>query len=179
MVNSDEASGDYIGGVHSWNTRLYQDSRGTFEKIFSIENQELDSRFQLAESFITTSKQGVVRGMHVQLGRSQSARVIKVLSGEIYDVLIDLRELRSEPKIQTREMSAALGSVLLVPPGVAHGFQALTSATILYLSSNVHVPELDSGVNPLSIGVEWPIEISEMSTRDLELPRLERYKNGA
>lgn len=178
-MNFDTVFGDYIGGVHSWNTRLYQDSRGTFEKIFSIENQELYSKFQLAESFITTSKQGVVRGMHVQLGQSKSERVIKVLSGEIYDVLIDLRELDSEPKIQTREMSAAQGGALLVPPGVAHGFQALTSATVLYLSSHVHVPELDSGVNPLSIGVEWPIEISDISTRDLGLPRLERYQNGA
>ena len=178
MVSSDKTSGDYIDGVHSWSTRPYHDARGTFEKIFSIENQALDSKFQLAESFITSSRQGVVRGMHVQLGQSQSARIIKILSGEIYDVLIDLRELNAEPKIQTREMSAALGSALLVPPGVAHGFQALTSATILYLSSNVHVPDLDSGVNPLSIGVEWPIEILEISARDLELPKLERYKNA-
>ena len=116
--------------------------------------------------------------MHVQLGKSESTRIIKVLSGEIYDVLVDLRNVSPSPKIQVKKMSSTRGDTLLVPPGVAHGFQAFSEATILYMSDSSHVPDLDSGVNPLSIGITWPLEISQISLRDSRLPNLEEFNNA-
>lgn len=167
-----------ISGVHYWRGTTYEDERGTFQKFYSAENFPFNHNFQLAESFITKSNPGVVRGMHVQLGKSESTRIIKVLSGEIYDVLVDLRNVSPSPKIQVKKMSASSGDTLLVPPGVAHGFQAFSEATILYLSDSSHVPDLDSGVNPLSIGITWPLEISQISVRDSRLPNLEEYINA-
>ena len=173
----NQAGREDIHGVYHWKGRPFEDARGTFEKFFNIEDLPANFNFQLAESFITNSKPGVVRGMHVQIGKSESSRIIKILSGEIHDVLIDLRNHNKSPKIQIKKLSSRNGDTLLVPPGVAHGFQALSEATILYLSNNKHVPQLDSGVNPLSIGFDWPLEISEISLRDSKLPYLDEFIN--
>jgi dTDP-4-dehydrorhamnose 3,5-epimerase len=62
--------------------------------------------------------------------------------------------------------------VLILPPGVAHGFQSLTPATIGYATSSHWQPNLDTGVNPLSIGIEWPIGHGLISERDNLLPNL-------
>lgn len=167
-----------IPGVCFWSSKNLGDSRGTFDKFFSVEDFPPTFNFQLAESFITISNPGVVRGMHLQIGKSASARIIRVLSGEIYDVLIDLRQDNPSRTIQTRKLSSSQGDTLFVPPGVAHGFQAFSQAKILYMSDNRHVPHLDSGVNPLSIGINWPLEISEISSRDMQLPHLDEFKNA-
>jgi dTDP-4-dehydrorhamnose 3,5-epimerase len=115
--------------------------------------------------------------MHLQLGPAENWRLIQVLSGSVFDVLIDLRE--GQPtygKVITHKLSGLKPQTLVVPPGVAHGFQAITDSEILYLASHQYEASLDSGVNPLSIGVKWPLEVTQISERDLALVPFSEYQ---
>lgn len=152
------------------------DSRGSFTKVLKFEDLNSMPGFNLEEAFISRSIKGAIRGMHVQIDEASNWRIIQVLSGEAFDVLLDLR--KNEPTYQQtqvnilREMNP---QILVVPPGVAHGFQALEDTEMLYLTSHRYVPELDTGVNPLSIEVKWPLEITAMSDRDRALPDLKDF----
>jgi len=117
------------------------------------------------------SKKGVTRGMHLQIGKSASWRLVSVVQGQIFDVLHDLRiGSKTEKSTISQVMSADAVSSVLIPPGVAHGFQAITDCIILYQSSKHYIAELDSGINLDSIDVEWPINPKLISERDRNLP---------
>jgi dTDP-4-dehydrorhamnose 3,5-epimerase len=154
------------------------DSRGNFTKIIKFEELAAIKEFQLEEAFITSSNIGVIRGMHVQVGSAANWRLIQVLRGEAFDVLLDLRKNESTfGKIITNILSSENPQTLLVPPGVAHGFQALSPTDILYLTSHRYEQHLDTGVNPLSLEITWPLEVSSISDRDLALPSLLEYQS--
>ena len=142
--------GNTIAGVRFERAMLHEDERGNLVKFLG--SNALESLpFEICEVFSSESKAGVVRGMHLQTGQSSNWRVVAVLSGTIYDVFV------------------------VIPPGVAHGFQAQTDSRILYLSSAKNVSQEDTGINPLTFGLNWPIGISHISIRDLNLPSLESF----
>jgi dTDP-4-dehydrorhamnose 3,5-epimerase len=152
------------------------DSRGSFLKILKHEAISAITDFKLEEVFFTASARGTIRGMHLQIGEASNWRFIQVLHGQAFDVLLDLRRNEgtfSETKINS--LSSETPQTLIVPPGVAHGFQAVTDVEILYLTSHRHDVELDKGINPFSIGIDWPLKVTSISTRDLNLPSLEEY----
>ena len=152
------------------------DSRGSFLKILKYEEILEIPDFKLEEVFFTTSVKGTIRGMHLQVDEASNWRFIQVLRGEAFDVLLDLRK-EEQTLSQTQEnlLSGDSPQTLVVPPGVAHGFQALTDVEILYLTSHRHDVALDKGVNPFSIGINWPLEVTSISARDLSLPSLKDF----
>ena len=152
------------------------DSRGSFLKILKHEELLTIPEFELEEVFFSTSLQGAIRGMHLQVNEASNWRFIQVLHGKAFDVLLDLR--RSETTFldtQINLLSEESHQTLIVPPGVAHGFQALTDIEMIYLTSHRYEPDLDKGVSPFSIGVEWPLEVTSISERDSQLPTLQDY----
>lgn len=152
------------------------DSRGSFTKILKFDDVASIQGFKLEEAFLSKSVTGALRGMHLQIEEASNWRLIQVLTGTVFDVLLDLR--RDLPTYQTTQiniLSADNPQLLIVPPGVAHGFQAIKDSEMLYFTSHRYVSELDAGVNPLSIGINWPLEISAMSDRDKELPDLKDF----
>jgi len=152
------------------------DSRGNFVKILKCEDIRTIPQFNLEEVFFTTSHKGAVRGMHLQVGLASNWRFIQVLRGNAFDVLLDLRQDEETfLQHQVNFLSAESPQSLIIPPGIAHGFQALTDVEIIYITSHRHDPELDRGVNPFSIGVDWPIAVTSISARDTNLPTLEEY----
>jgi dTDP-4-dehydrorhamnose 3,5-epimerase len=152
------------------------DSRGSFLKILKYEELLTIPEFELEEVFFSTSLQGAIRGMHLQVNEASNWRFIQVLHGKAFDVLLDLR--RSETTFldtQINLLSEESHQTLIVPPGVAHGFQALTDIEMIYLTSHRYEPDLDKGVSPFSIGIEWPLEVTSISERDSQLPTLQDY----
>jgi dTDP-4-dehydrorhamnose 3,5-epimerase len=146
------------------------DERGEVVKIFSTPWTETPP-WKLEETFYSRSKKGVTRGMHLQIGKSASWRLVSVIQGQIFDVLHDLRNgSRTEKSTISQVMSADAVSSVLIPPGVAHGFQAITDCITLYQSSKHYIAELDTGINLDSINVAWPINTKLMSERDRNLP---------
>ena len=164
-----------IAGVQHFPSTSVEDLRGSFNKIYSFEWGSHSSH-TVQEVFYSDSHPGVLRGMHLQIRESLNERIISVLSGKIFDVLLDLRvESPTFLSYQVSELSHDTLATVYVPAGVAHGFQALESSRTLYSSSKSHNPSNDVGVNALSFGVDWPIKSAILSSRDTNLPTISEW----
>ena len=89
----------------------------------------------------------------------------------MFDVLVDLREESSTlNSLSCRTLDARGLTSVLIPPGVAHGFQALSDCVTLYMSSKAHNNENDLGINITGLAIDWPMPITGISDRDKNLP---------
>lgn len=152
------------------------DVRGRFVKVYQdrARTQLGSTHGPPLEIYHSTSRQGVIRGMHFQLPPAEHDKLVYCLAGTVTDTVVDLR--RGSPTYQqytTIELSGETGNGICVPVGCAHGF-ATTSpkATLLYLVTSEHKPELDTGIRWDSAGIDWPIEDPIVSQRDSQLPAM-------
>lgn len=160
-----------------------EDSRGNFFKLFhspTLASLGLETEFP--ESFLTTSRRGVIRGMHFQIPPADHAKLVCCVTGRARDGLVDLR--KGSPTFG-KSISFILSpddpAVLYIPRGVAHGFAAHTDDTRMwYLVSSVHAPAMDAGIRFDSVDIDWWADGPQMSepllsSRDLNFPVLEDY----
>ena len=159
-----------------WKSQLLFDQRGSFEKVLDANLSEI-KKFTVRDIFITKSVPRVIRGMHLQVGNYSNNRIINVCSGEVLDILVDLRP---DSKQYLQVTSFTLGSqaennTIFVPAGIAHGFLTIHEAKVLYLSDKQHHAAFDKGFNPLTFGHDWQIIDPIMSDRDKALPSLEEF----
>jgi dTDP-4-dehydrorhamnose 3,5-epimerase len=161
-----------ISGVNFLDAAKFEDERGYFKKVFSTNFQDPNFKEKTVhEVFYTQSHKGVIRGMHVQASSAANFRFIFCVLGKVHDAIIDLRpNSATYGNIFEFEFHEDSTFVLQLPPGVAHGFQCLSTAILGYVTTSRHQTDLDSGVNPLSIKVAWPLEPKEISKRDITLP---------
>ncbi len=161
-------------GVKVFENTQYEDERGSFRKILeNYDGEGFSEPLSIKELFATETKRGGLRGMHLQINDSQNARLVTVLKGEILDCLLDLRPKSETFRcVQSVKLNEKNRKGILIPSGVAHGFQALESALVLYAACSRWDKSIDGGVNPLSFGFAWPMEVSHISTRDAALPNL-------
>lgn len=155
-----------------------EDLRGSFVKLFrSSTLAELGFVLAVGEVFVSTSRHGVVRGMHVQAPPAGGARLVSCLSGRAYDVVLDLRVgSPSYGRAAVVHLSADAANAVFVPDGCAHGFAALVDGcTLAYVAGAEHDPELDVGVHWSSVDVDWPFDSPIVSERDASLPRLVEF----
>ena len=144
-----------------------EDPRGSFTKIFqSSEINKLFPSFQIAESYITKSLPGVLRGMHFQVPPDDHEKIVICLEGHVLDVLLDLRSGESFGNYDSVTISKHSKNVVLIPKGVAHGFFAYEMSMLLYLVSTQHSPNNDCGIKWDSFGYQWPTETPVLSERD-------------
>src|SRR5215469_3597162 len=121
---------------------------------------------------------GTVRGMHFQIPPFAQAKLIRVLSGRIFDACVDLR--RSSPRYghhATVELSAESGDQLFVPAGFAHGFCTLEpNTTVLYKVDAVYSAAHERGIawSDAALGIPWPVgpDAAILSAKDAVLPPL-------
>ena len=148
------------------------DERGFFERLFCT--HELSAAgwtTPLAQiNHSHTAQRGSLRGMHYQRPPHAEMKLVSCLHGEVWDVAVDLRH-GSPTFLQwhAERLSADNGCALLIPPGLAHGFQALADhAELLYLHSAAYAPEAEAGLHPLDsrLGLAWPLPVTELSPRD-------------
>lgn len=146
----------------------HTDARGSFIKTFrATAFRELGLESALTESFLSTSAEGVLRGMHFQLPPADGAKLVYCTQGEVFDVALDLRV--GSPafgKTHTFVLSNS-SSAAYIPRGVAHGFMVTKGpATLVYSVSSEYDPQLDSGILWNSFGLDWPLTPSLLSARD-------------
>jgi dTDP-4-dehydrorhamnose 3,5-epimerase len=168
-----------IDGVYLFHPKVFEDERGVFVKTFAREFlTEPDVTFALHEEFYSVSVKHVIRGMHFQLPPFAQNKMVYCLHGRVLDVLLDLR--RKSPtrgRHLALELSDDPCSVLWIPPGVAHGFQALSHRTILvYKTDQPYSPEHDRGIRYDSFGYHWPCKAPVISERDLGFPPLDEFE---
>jgi dTDP-4-dehydrorhamnose 3,5-epimerase len=128
------------------------------------------------------SVRGVLRGLHYQKHPQAQGKLVTVLTGQIFDVAVDIR--RGSPTYGRwvgEVLSAENGRMLYVPEGFAHGFCALSQETdVLYMITGEYARELERGIawNDPEIGVQWPITNPVLSARDTQLPLLKDADNN-
>ena len=154
-----------------WNTPLeglivlepqvFEDDRGFFYESYNektFQTLGIDDRF--VQDNHSGSKRWVLRGLHYQICHPQ-AKLVRVVTGEIFDVAVDIR--RSSPtfgKWFGIILSAANRKQLYVPVGFAHGFLVLSEwAEVLYKTTDFYAPQCDRVIiwNDPSIGIDWPL----------------------
>jgi dTDP-4-dehydrorhamnose 3,5-epimerase len=117
-----------------------------------------------------THQPGAVRGMHFQRSPKAEIKLVRCVAGRVFDVIIDLRV--SSPTLGHwfgTELSAENQQMLYIPKGFAHGFQTLTAdCQLIYCHSETYAPDREGAVryNDPSIGISWPLPITDLSERD-------------
>ena len=145
--------------------RVFGDQRGFFMETWNAEafhNAGFDMHF--VQDNHSRSAGGILRGMHYQTEHTQG-KLVRVTSGEVYDVIVDLR--RSSPTLGQWygvSLSAENHRMLWVPAGFAHGFYVTSeSADFQYKCTDLYHPESEVCLawNDPTVAIEWPIEGTE------------------
>ncbi len=167
-----------LSGLFVIEPRVFSDCRGFFMETYK------ESEFRAAgitENFSqdnhSLSSKGVLRGLHFQSDPHAQGKLVRVVSGSVWDVAVDLRSNSpSYMKWFGLELSAENMKMMYIPPGFAHGFLTLEDNTnFLYKCTAEYAPESDGGVrwNDPDIAVKWPLEegmTPEVSEKDAMLP---------
>src|SRR5690606_27483728 len=117
-----------------------------------------------------TLEKGVVRGMHFQRAPHGEVKLVRCVTGAVWDVIIDLRA--SSPdylKWFGAELTADNGNMLYIPQGFAHGFQTLAEdAQLVYLHSHPYVKEAEAGIrfDDPAVNIKWKLPVHGLSHRD-------------
>jgi dTDP-4-dehydrorhamnose 3,5-epimerase len=153
-----------------------KDDRGFFARTFCVNefgDHGLETNFP-QHSISCSLRKGTVRGMHFQKMPHEEVKLVRCLTGSIWDVIIDLRPASPTfRKWQGFELTGENGLQLYIPKGFAHGFQTLADDTrVNYLISEFHAPEAASGVryNDPAFDVAWPLPAMVISEKDLRWP---------
>lgn len=157
--------------------KIFRDRRGHFLEIFQARRYpEHGLPAGFVQDNLSHSVGGVVRGLHYQL-RFPQGKLIVPLTGEIWDVVVDIR--RGSPTFG-QWLSATLTAEpcrqLYVPPGFAHGFAVLSdAATVLYKCTDFYHPEDEFGImwNDPDLAIPWPTAAPLLSDKDRHYPRLQ------
>lgn len=152
------------------------DDRGFVARTFCRElfsGEGLVTEFPQANHSSSAHK-GTLRGMHYQRAPHGEVKVVRVVRGAIYDVIIDLRpDSPTYLKHEGFELSDENHRMLYVPAGFAHGFQTLEDRTeVVYPVSHPYTPTAESGIrfNDPVFGIRWPLPVSTMSDKDKSWP---------
>ncbi|MBV8033908.1 dTDP-4-dehydrorhamnose 3,5-epimerase [Roseateles sp.] len=160
--------------------KVFGDTRGFFlESWNEIRfNQALGYGVKFVQDNHSRSTRRVLRGLHYQLHPHAQGKLVRCVSGTVFDVAVDLR--RSSPNFGRwvgHELSAENRLQMWIPPGFAHGFVVLSdSADFLYKTSGEYAPEYEGSVrwNDPTIGIAWPLDglAPQLSPKDEAAPLL-------
>lgn len=153
------------------------DERGFFMETYKYSDF---AAFGIKERFVqdnySCSAKGVLRGLHYQGHPRAQGKLVQVVSGEIFDVAVDIRKSSSTyGKWIGLRLSAKNKQMLYIPSCFAHGFCVLSEeAKVAYKVTEEYSPQHDTGIiwNDPEIGINWPIEHPIISARDTALPTL-------
>lgn len=174
-----------IPGVVILEPRVFGDNRGWFSESWNeqtLRTLGLDVHFvQDNESF---SRRGVLRGLHFQKGEATQAKLVRVLSGEVLDVAVDLRFGSSTfGKHVAVRLSDQNHRQLFIPKGFAHGFVVLSeTAHFAYKCDAFYAPETEGSVYALDpeLGIDWLVPENEQifSEKDRIAPSFSLYRES-
>ncbi|MCS6821834.1 MAG: dTDP-4-dehydrorhamnose 3,5-epimerase [Microscillaceae bacterium] len=171
-----------LEGVFVFEPHVFEDERGYFYESF---NQKVfEEATGITRPFVqdnhSFSYYGVMRGLHCQKPPFEQAKLVRVLSGEVLDVIVDLRP-NSPTFAQTYSivLSAQNRKQLYIPRGFAHGFVVLSreGAEFAYKCDNFYAPKHESGIiyNDTKLNIDWqvPSHLIKVSSKDLQLKTFE------
>jgi dTDP-4-dehydrorhamnose 3,5-epimerase len=161
-----------LSGLKIIDRKPIDDERGSFVRLF-CGNDLAKAGWQVPVAQVNqsvTAKAATVRGMHFQSLPHTEMKLVSCITGAVLDVAVDLRSGSSTfLAYHSETLSAANNRAMLIPPGFAHGFQALTDdTTLIYLHSAAYVQRAEGGLNAFDprLAIKWPLSVSQISERD-------------
>lgn len=155
--------------------KIFEDDRGFFYESFRDDkfNEITDQDYKFVQDNHSKSTYGVLRGLHFQIKKPQG-KLVRVVSGEVFDVAVDLRQ-ESTTYLQSFSisLSAENKKQLWVPPGFAHGFVVTSDkADFVYKCTNYYDPNDEGSIiwNDPVLNIKWPVENPIISLKDLKAP---------
>ena len=179
-----QAKSHALPGLIEFIPRLFGDSRGLFYETYSARQMQelgLPSDLSWVQDNQSKSQPGVVRGLHFPRPPHAQAKLVRVAQGRVLDVVVDIR--RHSPTYGQHsqvELSAAMGNILFIPAGFAHGFMALEEDTLfLYKCSDYYAPASEGGLrwNDPVLGINWGNTNALVSPKDATLPTLDEFES--
>ncbi|KRK92129.1 dTDP-4-dehydrorhamnose 3,5-epimerase [Pediococcus pentosaceus] len=165
---------------------VFGDSRGFFTETYSDRDfKEAGINFDfIQDNQSLSSEAGVLRGLHFQRGKAAQTKLIRVVTGAVLDLIVDVR--KGSPTYKQWEgyiISASNHRQLLVPKGFAHGFVTLTNdVNFLYKCDNYYNAEADGGFSfkTPELGIQWPIDFDQAITseKDANQPTFTEFEKN-
>lgn len=173
-----------IEGLFEISPFVATDERGRFVKDYSVEMFENNGLpYDLKEVFYTYSHKGVVRAMHFQRKKQQS-KLVRCITGKVYDVVCDLREdSKTFKKWLSFDLSGENHKELLIPKGCAHGYLVLEDSVVSYKCAEKFYGEYDSGISwdDEDLNIYWPLDLVGgrekiiLADKDKSLPTFKQF----
>ncbi|WP_047986104.1 dTDP-4-dehydrorhamnose 3,5-epimerase [Ornithinibacillus californiensis] len=173
-----------LQGVYILEPLVYEDHRGFFMESYnkqSLEKSGLEYNF-VQDNHSLSTEASVIRGLHYQLNPKAQSKLVRVGSGVIWDVVVDIRP-------ESNTFAQWFGIILseknkrqvIVPKGFAHGFCTLVPDTsVLYKVDEYYDPDLERGIlwNDPQLNIDWPVSNPILSEKDSNLPLLKHAENN-
>ncbi len=152
-----------VGGIEGLcliTPAVHGDARGYFMETYNLRDmEEAGIGFSFVQDNQSSSSKGVLRGLHYQINYPQT-KLVRVISGEVFDVAVDLREgSKTFGKWHGTVLSAENKKQYLIPKGFAHGFLVMSEkAEFCYKCDDFYHPGDEGGLawNDPALGIEWP-----------------------
>lgn len=172
-------------GLLIFEPKIFEDSRGYF---FESYNEKIAKEAGIDIHFVqdnqAKSSYGVIRGLHYQLNPFAQTKFIRVLSGKILDVAVDIR--KGSPtygKVFSIELSAENKLQLFIPKGFAHGYSVLSeTAEVFYKCDVFWNKESEAGISldDADLNIDWKIPVDKriISDKDLQYPGISNNENN-
>lgn len=160
--------------------QIYSDHRGFFLESFHKEkfNEATGLDIEFVQDNQSVSKKGVLRGLHFQSGEFAQAKLVRVIHGEVLDVVVDLRpDSPTFKQAYQLILSDKNHHQLFIPQGFAHGFITLSETAVFsYKCDRFYYPGSESGIifNDPDLAIDWNFPENELilSEKDTKLPTL-------
>ena len=178
------ATQTHLEGCFVLEPKVFGDHRGYFLESFNQQtfNKLIGKEIHFVQDNQSFSTKGVLRGLHYQKGEHAQAKLVRVLSGSVLDVAVDIRK-NSATKGQyvAVELSAENHKQLFVPRGFAHGFIVLSkTAEFFYKCDNFYNKESEGGIifNDSDLNIDWKMESNAflVSEKDKVLPHVSQIE---
>lgn len=157
-----------LEGLFIIEPQIFKDSRGFFFESFNQRKfkEATGKEVNFVQDNQSSSSYGVLRGLHFQRPPFAQAKLVRVLAGEVLDVVVDIRK---DSSTYGKHFSIVLSSEdnlqVFIPKGFAHGFVVLSeTATFFYKCDNFYAPDYDSGIlfNDQDLGIDWKIPSKDL-----------------
>ena len=164
-----------IKGLYLIKPNIFKDNRGKFFRYFFIKEYKniFFKNKILKKNICTNIKKGTLRGLHYQTKPYEETKIVTCVSGEIYDVAVDLRKnSKTFMKYFGTKLSEKNKHIFFIPKGFAHGYITLQkNSTIVYLVDKKYNAKFESGIryNNKKLKIKWPLKPKHISKKDKEL----------
>lgn len=155
--------------------RVFNDNRGYFFESYNSQAfSKLGIDYCFEQDNQSCSNKDVIRGLHFQMPPFEQGKLIRVISGSILDIVVDLR--KDQPtygKHYKLELNATTNTMLFIPPGFAHGFRSLEDNTIFsYKCTKVYNQPSERTIrwNDPQLNIDWETNTPLLSEKDMEAP---------